>query len=332
LEKLAAELGGLETAIADVSRPETVRALVERGDVLLSTVGPFVRSGDPAVEAAVDAGALYLDSTGESGFIRRVFEHYGPQAEKAGTTLLTAFGCDWVPGNLAGELALREAGDSGVKLEIGYFTDSGISGGTKSSSVGAILDKSYAFRGGRLRTEPAGSRVRSFDLPSGRSATGVSVGGTEHFALPAEHPALKEIGVHLGVDGSDSKVMPLAMHALPLLARAGGLITGIPAVNKGLRSVADKRIKGSTGGPSEESRARTSSTIVARALGANGNERANVTLKGVNPYTFTFEILAWGAQQLAESPPEQTGALGPTQAFPIDVLEEGVAESGLTRA
>src|SRR3954463_8696969 len=74
LEALSSELGGgFETAVADVSGAggtESVRALVERGDVLLSPVGPFVRYGEPALRAAVDAGAHYLDSTGEGPFIR----------------------------------------------------------------------------------------------------------------------------------------------------------------------------------------------------------------------------------------------------------------------
>src|SRR6478672_5522455 len=73
---LAEELGGLDWAVADVacaSGPGSVRALVEAGDVLLSTVGPFARWGAPAVEAAIDARAHYLDSTGEPPFIRAVF-------------------------------------------------------------------------------------------------------------------------------------------------------------------------------------------------------------------------------------------------------------------
>src|SRR3954463_16650149 len=102
---LAEELGGLDWAVADVGRPETVRALVQRGDVLVSCVGPFARWGAPAVEAAIDAGAHYLDSTGETSFIRRIFEHYGPRADAAGCALLTAMGYDWVPGNLAAGLA-----------------------------------------------------------------------------------------------------------------------------------------------------------------------------------------------------------------------------------
>lgn len=79
LERLAAELRGLETRVADVSKPQTVTDLVEAGDVLLSTVGPFTQWGGPAVEAAIERGAWYLDSTGEPPFIRRVFEKYGPR-------------------------------------------------------------------------------------------------------------------------------------------------------------------------------------------------------------------------------------------------------------
>src|SRR5439155_8892214 len=44
LETLARDLGGSpDTVVADVARPDTLRALVERGDVLVSTVGPFRR-------------------------------------------------------------------------------------------------------------------------------------------------------------------------------------------------------------------------------------------------------------------------------------------------
>src|SRR4051794_36297329 len=73
LASLAEELGGLETAVADVAQPETCGAMVQRGDVLVATVGPFVRYGRPAVEAAIAAGAHYIDSTGEPTFIREVF-------------------------------------------------------------------------------------------------------------------------------------------------------------------------------------------------------------------------------------------------------------------
>src|ERR1017187_2719254 len=66
LQDLGARLGGgLEIAAADVAEPATVAALLGRGDVLITTVGPFARWGHAAVNAAVERGASYLDSTGE---------------------------------------------------------------------------------------------------------------------------------------------------------------------------------------------------------------------------------------------------------------------------
>jgi hypothetical protein len=61
LAVLAEELGGgLETAVADVADPPSVRALLEPGDVMVSTVGPFARWGAPAIEAAIDVPFLHV--------------------------------------------------------------------------------------------------------------------------------------------------------------------------------------------------------------------------------------------------------------------------------
>ncbi|HSZ68805.1 MAG TPA: saccharopine dehydrogenase NADP-binding domain-containing protein, partial [Solirubrobacteraceae bacterium] len=129
VEALAAELGGLESAVADVRDARSVRALVARGDVLLSTVGPFTRYGEAALAAAVDAGAHYVDSTGEAPFIRAVFERWGPRARDAGSGLLPAFASDWVPGNLAGALALRAAGEGA-----GTAGDAGLAAGARAAA------------------------------------------------------------------------------------------------------------------------------------------------------------------------------------------------------
>src|SRR5438067_532901 len=64
LREMAEQLGGLDHETADVAQPDTVRALVERGDVLVTTVGPFQRFGEPALHAAIDGrAAAYIDST-----------------------------------------------------------------------------------------------------------------------------------------------------------------------------------------------------------------------------------------------------------------------------
>jgi short subunit dehydrogenase-like uncharacterized protein len=62
LERLAAESGGPETTIADTTRPGSLEALLGPDDVLVTTVGPFSRYGQAALEAAISAGCTYARS------------------------------------------------------------------------------------------------------------------------------------------------------------------------------------------------------------------------------------------------------------------------------
>jgi short subunit dehydrogenase-like uncharacterized protein len=328
LDALSAELGGLETRLADVAAPKTLAGLVERGDVLVSTVGPFMRLGAPAVEAAVAAGAHYLDSTGEGPFIRSVFERHGPAAEAAGVGLVTAFGYDWVPGNLAGALALREAGERATSVDIGYFVSGSAgagsaSGGTRASVLGLLLARGYAFRDGRLVTEPAAKRLRGFDL-GGRRAEGVTVASSEAFTLARLHPGLRDVNVYLGWAGSLSRVVQAVSAGTSMLGRVPGAREAVGAI---LRPLAP----GSTGGPDAEARSRVGSVVVAEAFDAAGTRLAAVKLSGVNPYDFTAAVLAWGAQTAADGGLQGAGALGPVDAFGLEALVRGCAESGIAR-
>jgi short subunit dehydrogenase-like uncharacterized protein len=325
LAAMAAELGGLESAVADVADPASVRALVAGGDVLVATVGPFARFGDSAAEAAIDAGAAYLDSTGEPAFIRRVFEYFGPRADRAGTGMVTAFGYDWVPGNLAAALALREADEGATRVDVGYFATGGglggMSGGTRASSAGAMLEPAFAWRDGAIRTERGAARVRSFEM-AGKARQAISVGSSEHFALPRLHPGLREVNAYLGWFGSASR-------AMQAFSAANAAVTRIPGVKPGLEALARRFVHGSTGGPDEEARSGTGSAVVAIAYGAGGEDLATVEVRGANGYDFTGRILAWGAAQAAAHGLRASGALGPVEAFGLDALEAGCAEAGI---
>ena len=330
LEETAAELGGgLELAVADVARPETVRALLEAGDVLLTTVGPFTKWGDPAADAAIDAGAHYLDSTGEPPFIRRIFEHHGPAAARKGVGMLTAFGYDWVPGNLAAALVLREAGESATRVDTGYFVTGAagtgsISGGTRASTFGVVGEPSFAWRDGALRTERAAARHRNFHV-RGRDRPGISVGSSEHFALPRLHPGLREVNAYLGWFGPLSRPLQAASLASSLAFR-------LPGTRAAFGALAGRLVKGSTGGPGATERASVGSCIVAVAYDEAGTELSQVVLSGIDPYTFTGRILAWGAERAAAGDLKGEGALGPVDGFGLDQLEAGCAEAGLERA
>ena len=327
VEALAAELGGFETATADVTDPASVRALVERGDVLVTTVGPFARWGDAALDAAIDAGAHYVDSTGEPPFVRRVFEQGGPRADASGSLLLTAMGYDWVPGNLTGGLALREAGDAATAVRIGYFTKGGglggMSGGTRASAVGALIEPSFHYRDGRIVTERGARKVHSFDF-GGRDKPGISVGTSEAFSLPRAFPHLRDVEVYLGWFGGASR----PMQAFSMVGAGVAKIPGVPAA---MNAMAARFVKTSTGGPDEEARAATGSRFLAEALDSSGDVLATVRTEGVNGYTFTGDMLAWAAERIAAGDSDGAGALGPVEAFGLERLEAGVAECGIAR-
>jgi short subunit dehydrogenase-like uncharacterized protein len=326
---LADELGDLEWALADVSQPETVAALVGAGDVLVSTVGPFARWGEPAVRAAIGAGAHYLDSTGETPFIRAIFERFGPEADRAGCGLVTAFGYDWVPGNLAGALALREAGANAVRVDVGYFMTGGggagaMSGGTRASAAGVMLEPSFAWRNARMVSDRAGARLRSFEVRPGKAWPGVSVGSSEHFALPRIAPTLRDVDVFLGWFG------PLS-RGVQAFSVGSSVLLRVPGARAGVDALVGRFVKGSTGGPDAQARAKTRSVIVAEALDGAGTRLAHVHLEGVNGYDFTAGMLAWGAATAAAGGLRGTGALGPVDGFGLDELQAGAAEAGLTR-
>lgn len=335
LEALAAELGhrragerdaSLAFAHADVSDPASVSDLVEEGDVLVTTVGPFVRWGAPAAAAASSRGAHYLDSTGEPPFIRELFERYGPAAERSGCAMLTAFGYDWVPGNLAGALALERAGDAAARVDVGYFITGqanagSLSGGTKASLAAVVADPSFAFRDGRVRSERGARAVRAFTV-GGRERQAVSVGGSEHFGLPALAPGLRDVNVFLGWFGPASR--PLQAFSL-----ASEVAFKLPGVESLWKSASERFVQGSSGGPDEEARSRTGSEVVAIAYDAGGSELAEVRLRGGDAYGFTGRILAWGAERAAAGELTGAGALGPAEAFGLEALTAGAAEAGL---
>jgi short subunit dehydrogenase-like uncharacterized protein len=327
LTDLAGRLGDLETARADVTDPSSVRALLTSGDVLVTTVGPFLQLGQAAVDAAVESGAIYLDSTGEPPFVRRVFEDDGPRAAGAGATLIPAFGLDYVPGNLAAALALAEAGDRAHRVDVGYALDDvsgqGFSRGTLVSLISMLFEPGFAFSGGRLVDEPAARHDWRFEA-NGRSRRGLSVGGSEHLTMPSLAPSLREVGVHLDWFGPLTSVA----HAMAPLS---GLAARLPGTDRAAQRVAAFVGRRVSEAPSRATLERARTHTVAEVRDSAGELVSRVQVSGPEAYGLTAAMLAWGATRAAEQGVTGVGALGPVQAFGLEALTAGAAEAGLVR-
>ena len=88
-----------------------------------------------------------------------------------------------------------------MRVDVGYYAlgggPSSLSAGTRESLVGVTLDDGHAYREGRVRSVRPAERVRSFTV-AGKPREAISVGGAEHFGLPAAYPGLREVNVYLG--------------------------------------------------------------------------------------------------------------------------------------
>lgn len=312
---------------ADTTIPETVMALVTNpADVLVSTAGPFSVIGDPALAAAIAAGCTYIDSTGEAGFIRRVFQRH-EEAVSTGARLIPACGYDFIPGNFAGALALRNCRDRGAiaaRIDIGYFTRGpmAMSSGTQASAIASLGATGYRYRGGVMQDCALGTEFREFTLVDGQRRGGISIGGTEQFGLPHFAPSLLDVNVFLGWAGKWSK---------PIATAAGitSLFTKIPGADSVMARITDKAMSTTGEGPTGSDLFRGTSIAIASVSNLVGDHVETVQVEGPAPYPLTGELLAWAAAMAQAGNIRQTGALDPISAFGLGPFLAGCTAVGL---
>ncbi|MBJ7458295.1 MAG: NAD(P)H-binding protein [Thermoleophilaceae bacterium] len=299
LELLAERFPGTESFVADVADPGSVERACAGAELLITTVGPYTSTGHVAAEAALSAEIPYIDITGEPGWLRRVFGEFGPRFADRGLAMLPAFGYDYVPGNLAGAIALERAGGAAVRVDIGYFlhgknprSTESFSQGTLDSLAASSKEVPYEFRDGALVDVVGAKRVLDFDL-----GTAIAIGGTEHFALPRFAPQLTDVNVGLGwfSPGGEEEVA---------------------------QSTAD--------GPSSEKRAEARTNVIAVARDASGGALSEVRVDGPNPYDLSGLLTAWAAERMLAGAVRAVGALAPVDAFGLQPLRDGCASVGLT--
>jgi hypothetical protein len=165
-------------------------------------------------------------------------------------------------------------------------------------------------------------RVRSF-MVKGKERQAVSIGGAEHFGLPAVYPRLRDVNVYLGWFGGLAR--PMQAGSL-----VGSVATRVPGVREALE-FAGTRLAALAEGPAPGTTGEGMSWIAAQAYDAEGAPLAEVHLAGANWYAFTADFMTWAARAAAAGRVKAAGAIGPLEAFGLDELERGCAAAGLSR-
>lgn len=166
LEDTRAGLGAgaeaLPIIVGDARDRQFLCAMVERTNVVLSTIGPYALYGKELIEACAASGTDYCDLAGEIPFIQEMMDRHAVQSRASGARILNCCGVDSLPSDLGvwslNEISKKQfgCGLAHVTTEVKSFNGQ-FSGGTISSlggmhndaardeRVADILDNPYAI-------------------------------------------------------------------------------------------------------------------------------------------------------------------------------------------
>lgn len=141
---------------------------LEGVDLVLHCAGPFEKTSKPMISACLEAGAHYLDITGEIS----VFEHthsLHKQAQRKNIILCSGVGFDVIPTDCTA-LKLKQALPDATELSLGFDSDSGISPGTSKTMVQGLGGGNVIRQDGRLTAVAIGKHQRMIDFGRGKKA------------------------------------------------------------------------------------------------------------------------------------------------------------------
>jgi short subunit dehydrogenase-like uncharacterized protein len=310
LEALAREFDPAPpTRVVSLDDPDALRDLIAPCSAVISCAGPFELHGDPVARAAAESGTHYLDTTGEQGYMRRVFDEFGPIAERNGAALITAMGFDYVPGDMIAALTAEGMGAID-ELSFNYAVSGfGPSRGTARTALNQISGDDIQWLEGEYVPADRSISRGKFDF-----------GGPIGVQRMTRYPAGEHVTVPRHVDTRTIRTALTASTTSPVALGAPLLMTALNlALRTPLRGGFDRVLARLPEGPPEEKRraARFEIVCIARA----GSRRRRGVVRGTDVYGMTARAVAEGAIRCGAPGFAQAGALAPSQAFdPKDFL------------
>lgn len=296
------ELAELPLLHADSDDLESLRTLAASTRVLATTVGPYLRYGEPLVAACAREGTDYLDLTGEPEFVDSMYLAHHEEAVRSGARLVHACGFDSVPHDLGVLFTVQQLPENTPLRIEGYVrAKAGVSGGTFASAL-----ESFARRQSMTRTAKA--RRQAEPWPRDRRISAPLGGVRRTRGMPGWAVPLPTIDPQIVVRsaaaleryGPDFQYQhAAAVRRLTTVAGALAGIAGIAALAQlppARRWLSSKLAPGD--GPSESRRSR--SWFSVRFTGTGGGHTVRTEVSGGDPgYDETAKMLAESALCLA---------------------------------
>jgi len=314
LEALSEELGGVSFEVVAADDGVGLREMLAGCSVMVACAGPFTLHGEGIVAAAAETGTHYLDTTGEQGFMRMVFERYGERAAETGAALVSGMGFDYVPGDMLAALVAEGMGAL-EEIVVAYCVHGfAPTRGTALSGLEIMRGGDVVWKAGDWRPAPRsadGGRWR-FPEPLGEQRM-LRYPAGEQITVP-RHVETARVRTLLNGMVVPPRLMPLAVASSPLLGAA---------MRTPLRSALGALIRRLPAAPSEEDRRKARFTISCEARGKDGRVRRGA-VRGSDVYGLTAASLAQAATLCADPAFDRQGALAPAQAFEPAAFLDGL--------
>jgi len=139
LNKLQSKLESkVDIIIANSKDPASLDDMTKQTQVIISTVGPYLKYGEPLIKSCAENGTDYVDLTGEAIFIKDMMDKYQDTAKQSGARIVNSCGFDSIPSDLGvyflQEKAEEKFGETCNVINMRVkAAKGGISGGTIAS-------------------------------------------------------------------------------------------------------------------------------------------------------------------------------------------------------
>ena len=139
LNELQSKLASkVDIIIANSDDAASLDKMTKQTQVIISTVGPYLKYGEPLIKSCAENGTDYVDLTGEAIFIKDMMDKYQDTAKQSGARIVNSCGFDSIPSDLGVYFTQQQAEEKfGSTCDVIHMrvkaAKGGLSGGTIAS-------------------------------------------------------------------------------------------------------------------------------------------------------------------------------------------------------
>lgn len=332
LDMMAERVVRLESATYEIVQAQhNVKSLSQAfkgAKVVCNTVGPFVEFGLTTVEAALNAGCHYLDTTGEQAFVRQVRDKFGELYRQAGLLVSPSLAYMYSFAEIAAELVLETQGIDALETATlcrgPRFAAAGITVGSTASVFELLRHEQCYLWDKNLVPHAPGA---SFDVVSPdflQPVFSLPWGGTSLPVYFEKDPRVRSCVSSVGF--YDNNVMQ-TVHALGQKWEAEYKHLPVEQQDAVLKQIVESTT------PSMPPRERT--TIVRTvdfAIGRGHLSAVRATVRGTTAYIATGALQTAAVIKLLDGETKKVGFASGSKAFDHRYLLGFLEERGLARA